>query len=239
MRLVSAYTVFVALMAMLLPTAYAAPTSQAVDARAVLDASARAMDAAQSMRFSGAMDMSVPMADGPKAMNIPMSGTYQAPDRMQMQMQLPDMGTSMEMIMVGGQVWTRKGQGAWQPMAADHDAYASPVGMSHSDWFGGFLDPVATDIGNAYRITAELDMSAALGVGYAGPLEPSTAGSSVDASAVPAEVTLTIDKASSYMTSMRMDLAMPTPDRSTIISMTMLMSFTDFNGVAGEILPPV
>ena len=50
--------------------------------------------------------------------------------------------------------------------------------------------------------------------------------------------TLTIDKATSYMTSMRMDLAITAPDRSTTISMTMNMSFTDFNGVAGEILPP-
>ena len=40
------------------------------------------------------------------------------------------------------------------------------------------------------------------------------------------------------MTSMRMDLAIPAPDRSTTISMTMNMSFTDFNAVAGEILPP-
>ena len=238
MRLVSACAVLVALMAILLPPAYAAPTSQVADARAILDASAHAMDAAQSMRFSGAMDMSFSMGDAPKAMSIPMSGTYQAPDRMQMQMQMPDMGTSMEMIMVGGQVWTRSGQGAWQSKAAERDGYASPLGMSHSDWFSGFSNPVITYIGNAYRITAELDISATLGAGYAGPLGPGTAGSSVDTSGVPAEVTLTIDKATSYMTSMRMHLAIPAPDRSTTISMTMNMSFTDFNAVAGEILPP-
>src|SRR5206468_396808 len=154
MRLVSGCALLVALMAILLPPAYAAPTRQEADARAILDASARAMDAAQSMRFSGAMDMSFSVGDAPKAMNIPMSGTYQAPDRMQMQMQMPDIGTSMEMIMVGGQAWTRKGQGAWQSTGAEHDAHASPLGMSHSDWFGGFSKPVATDIGNAYRVTA-------------------------------------------------------------------------------------
>ena len=60
------------------------------------------MDAAQSMRFSGAMDMSFSVGDAPKAMNIPMSGTYQAPDRMQMQMQMPDIGTSMEIQLLGG-----------------------------------------------------------------------------------------------------------------------------------------
>ena len=57
-------------MATSLPPAYAAPTSQVADARVILDASAHAMDAAQSMRFSGAMDMSLFAPDTTAAVRI-------------------------------------------------------------------------------------------------------------------------------------------------------------------------
>jgi len=240
MRLLSGMALFAALMSTLLMPAAAAPSSQMADGPAILEATARAMDAAQSMRFSGSIDMNVSSGGSPVAMNLPMSGAYQAPDRMSMSVQMPRMGTSMDMIMVGGQMWMRNGQGEWKAQRMSEGAYASPLGMSHADWFRDFTDVNVTDLGAAYRVAAIVDVSQALSAGYSGALGPGRSGAMpFDMSAAGSQVTLTIDKASSYMVSMQLELSMPMPDLAASMTMTMNLTFSDFNGMAVEILPPV
>ena len=236
MRLLPRLALFVALTTMFLPSALAAPAQQA-DARSILDRSAQAMDAAQSMRFAGSMDMTVSVADSPISISMPMSGAYQAPDRMTMNVQVPDMSTSMDMVMVGGQVWMRSGAGLWKASPAG-DAYASPLGMNHQDWVNGLTDVAATDLGNTYRASGTMDISDALKAGYSGAGLSGRTRTAVDFSGSTAQIVLTIDKATNYMVAMQMDLAMPLPDFSAAMSMTMNMSFTDFNGVAEEIRAP-
>lgn len=212
MRFVAGIALFASLMSTLLPAVFAAPAQQGADARAVLSASAQAMDAAASMRFSGAMDVTVSIGDAPTAMNMPMSGAYQAPDRMMMTVQMPDLGSSMDVVMVGGLVWTRTGRGPWKAAPASSAAYASPLGMSHADWVASLIDPVAIDLGSSYRVSAGMDVSDALRAGYTGAAGPGRSTAGIDFSGTSAKIALTIDKATNYIVSMQMDLAFPMPD---------------------------
>jgi hypothetical protein len=235
MRLIASLAAFLALLTTIAMPAAAAPSTQAVDPQSVLDASARAMDAAQSMRFSGAIDMNISAEGAPISMSMPMSGAYQAPNRVSMSAQVPEVGVSMEMIIVGDRAWLREGQSAWRAQPVPAGSQASPFGVTHADWFRDFPNAQLTDLGSTYRITSTLDAAQALSSGgYS-----STLGSSAlpfDFSG-PASVAVTIDKATNYLTSMQMELSM-TVDTAEI-SMTMNLTFTDFNSLAIEILPPV
>jgi hypothetical protein len=237
MRFISSVALLAALLSTLLTPAFAAPAEQAADVRSILASSALVMDSTRSMSFSGGMTMTIPMGSTPRVLSMPMSGSYQAPDRMTMTVDMPDMGTSMDMITVGGQIWTRTGQGPWLAAPA-RDAYASPLGMSHAEWVGGFINPVVTDRGDTYRVTAGLDASDALKAGFNATASPDVA-DTVDFSGVIAQVSLTIDKATSYMVSMQMDLPMPMPRYSLTINTTTNMTFADFNNMAVEIIAPV
>ena len=239
MRFIRGVALMVALMSTLLPPAFAAPSQQGADVLAALSASAQAMDAATSLSFSGAMDVTVSAANGSTAMNMPMSGAYQAPDRMMMAVQMPDLGTSMEVVMVGGQVWKRTGRGPWKATPASSDAYASPLGMSHADWVASVTEPAVTDLGSSYRIDAGMDVSDALKAGFTGATGPGRSNASVDFSGTSAKIALTIDKTTNYMMSMQMDLAFPMPDYSATMTMAMSISFAEFNSMAVDILPPV
>ncbi len=238
MRFVSGIALFAALVSTLLLPASAAPAQQGADARAVLNANAQAMDAAMTMRFSGAMDVTVSKGNTSTAMNMPMSGAYQAPDRMMMTVQMPDLGTSMEVVMVEGEVWTRTGRGPWKVTPASSDAYASPLGMSHADWVASLIDPVVTDLGSTYRVSAGMDVSDALKAGFTGASGPGGS-PGIDVSGTNAKIALTIDKATNYMVSMQMDLALPMPAYSASMALTMNINFSDFNSMAVDILPPV
>lgn len=237
MRFISTIALLAALMSTLLTPAFAAPAEQAADARAILGASALVMDTTRSMSFSGVMEMTIPMGSTPTVMSMPMSGSYQAPDRMTMTVDMPDMGTSMDMVMVGEQIWMRTGRGAWLAAPA-RDAYASPLGMSHAQWVGGFINLVVTDLGDAYRVSAGLDVSDALKAGFNATASPDLA-DTVDFTGVTAQISLTIDKATNYMTAMQMDLPMPMPRYSLIVNTTMYMNFADFNNMAVDIIAPV
>src|SRR5688572_21489336 len=103
MRLIPGVALLAALLSTLIMPVAAAPAAQTPDTYAILEASARAMDGAQSMRFSGGIDTTVLAQGTPVHMSMPMSGAYQAPDRMTMSVQMPQAGMSMEMIMAGGQ----------------------------------------------------------------------------------------------------------------------------------------
>jgi hypothetical protein len=239
MRLVSGVALLAVLLSTLIAPVAAAPSTQMPDTYAVLEASARAMDGAQSMRFSGAIEMTVSTQGTPVHMTMPMSGAYQAPDRMMMSVQMPQAGMSMEMIMVSGQMWMRMGQGAWRAQRVSPDMTASPMGMSHADWFRDLLDVAIADAGSSYRVTATVDVAQAMNAGYSSALGPGMAGMPIDMSAVSSQVTLQIDKATNYITSMQMDITMPVPDMATTMDITMQMGFSDFNSLVAEILPPV
>lgn len=239
MRLISCIALFAALMPTLLMPVAAAPASQMADANAIFEVSARAMDSAQSMRFSGSIDITVTSERSPVTMSMPMSGAYQAPDRMTMSVQMPQAGGSMDMIMVGAQMWMRTGQGAWRVQRTSAATSASPLGKTHEEWFRDLMDVAITDAGAAYRVTATMDVAQAMSAGYASAFGPGMSGLPTDPSAVSSQVALTIDKATSYIVSMQMDITMPVPDLAASMLMTMNMSFSDFNNMAAEIMPPV
>jgi hypothetical protein len=239
MRLLSSIALLAALMSTLVVPVAAAPAAQMPDTGALFQASAQAMDGAQSMRFSGSIDMTVTAQGSPVNVSMPMSGAYQAPDRMTMSVQIPQAGGSMEKIMVGQQVWMRLGQGGWQVQRAPADSQANPLGKTHADWFHDLTDVAVIDTGSAYRVTATVDVAQALSMGYASAFSAGRTGLPIDPNAIGSQVALTIDKATSYITSMRMDVTMPVPDLSANMVMTMNMDFSDFNNVATEILPPV
>ena len=232
MRAVSIFAILFALSLSAAPLR-AAPEGQPADPREILAASAQAMDSAQSMRFAGAMDMDLGLTASRPTLTLPLSGAYQAPDRMSMTMQMPGGGSSIDLVMVGSQVWMRTGQGTWKPQEA-RGGSATVVGMSHAEWFSGFTDPVMTDVGTAYRITAGVDLSDAVRAGYGSQ----SSGGLLDLSSSAQQITLTIDKATSYMTAMQLELALPIPELSATIAATMNVTFSDFNNAGVDILAP-
>jgi hypothetical protein len=239
MRLIPGIALLAVLMSSLISSAAAASSAQTTDTWTILEASARAMDGAESMRFSGSIEMTVSAQGTPVQMSMPMSGAYQAPDRMTMSVQMPQAGMSMDMIMVGGQMWMRMGQGAWRAQRVPRDAAANPMGMSHADWYRDLMEISIADAGSAYRVTAAMDVAQAMNAGYSSAFSTGMSGLPIDTSAVSSQVTLTIDKTTSYIVSMQMDISMPVPDLATTMDMSMTMAFSDFNVRAAEILPPV
>jgi hypothetical protein len=239
MRLIFGVALYAALLSTFLMPVAAALATQVADATAILEASARAMDSAQSMSFSGSVDITVTANRSPIQMSMPMSGAYQAPDRLTMSFQMPQAGGSMDMIMISGQMWMRTGQGPWRAQRVSSDAYASPLGKSHAEWFRDLTDVAISDVGGAYRVTATMDVAQAMSAGYSSALGPGAGSLPIDLSTAGAQVTLTIDKATSYIVSMKLDMTMPVPDLAATMVMTMNMNFSDFDSLAAEILPPV
>jgi len=170
---------------------------------------------------------------------MPLSGAYQAPDRMTMSIEMAELGTSVDMVMVGGQVWIRTGRGPWQTSRLAADELARPLGMTHADWVAGLTDPVVRDLGSAYEVSAGMDVSNALRAGFMSAAGSERLASSVDFTAATAQIALTIDKATNYMTSMQMDLSFPMPAYGADMTMTTTMDFTDFNAMGVEISAPM
>lgn len=232
------------------PTALPSPGP---DARAILEASASAMDNARSMRISGTVDIQATSAGMSFAVAMPILADYQAPDRFRFAVDVAMMGLSIEGIVIGDQVWTRVGEEQWESMSpgqlgAPIDP-ASFAGFRNAEFVRYLLSPTLSDLGASYRVSGDLDVVGALGAGGGmGALLGDPMGMmSMDLSGITARITATINKSSLYMETMEMEMAMAMPALETgaggqmagNLSVTISITFSDFNSPAIDIRPPL
>ena len=162
------------------------PRAAAEDVDSILEASAIAMEAVQSLRFSGTGEMSFGTGPTGSSMTMEVSGAYRAPDRLQISISMDTRadggwGASMgngavEMVVIGDQIWGRMGSQDWETsslgeMMGGFDAtMVTPAMFSPSTFtrpdtnFDGLL-PGATvsDDGGVYRISANADLADVVG----------------------------------------------------------------------------
>jgi hypothetical protein len=213
------------------------------DPIALLDASGVAMDRLASARFGGLMDLQVDAPGMNVAMTLPMVGEYVAPDRIHMLMDA-SATSSLELISVGGQMWTRTSDHWQQTTPSQLGAPVNPAQISKpnaAEMATYLLSPVLTDTGTSYQIISDMDMVKAMAETSTGP--GAFGGDLVDTSYVDlneasGQMAITVNKASLYVEAMEMRMTFPISDSSGNIAIGIALKFSDFNSPSITVQPP-
>jgi hypothetical protein len=250
----SAVAAVLSLLVVFAPAASVSAQGGATNPAALLEASARATQDVRGMRFTATLEMRSTGSGASFNMTMPFEGEFQRPDSFHMTGSIPFGGaadSSFEVISVGGRVWYRAGDEAWEssPTAARTTVPTQSFSPSVYGDLSSYLNDLrVTDNGATYTVTGTLDVSRLadapaskelFGGGFGG-LSPSDMDFAIG-------LRLTIDKQTMYMTGAEMTFSPPAgaaaPTSSAGRSMgggsfTMRMTFSDFDDPSINIRPP-
>jgi hypothetical protein len=225
------------------------------DAYALLEASSSAMGRVRSWRFSGAIDVRFADRGTSFSQAMPVSGEG-AQDRQRLVVEVPMMGRSVEMIMIGDQVWMRMGERPWESASwADFGVPVDPFSVfkptSGAQLARYLLNAQLSEVGAAYRVSADLDASqsvAELGDQASGLGSEAFARMGLDLSAMKAQMVLTINKSTLYIETMELAITMSLPAGQGPVtgalpiggeaSVAFRLNLSGFNDPAIDIQPP-
>jgi len=203
------------------------------------------MDKVATMRFNGSMDLAVEAEGLSYAMTIPMTGEYEAPDRVHTLGEVGSLGFSSETISIGSLAWSRSAAGdVWsQDSSSQFGTPVNPAQMSKlnaAQMAGFLLDPALTDAGSTYQLASDLDMARALAPGSGAPIfgEDMMDTSFLDLDAATGQMTLTINKSTRFVEGMELTMTLPVKEPAGSIGIHLNLTFTDFNNAAIAVNPP-
>ena len=226
---------FAILSALLAAPAMVSALVQEQDAVRILESSARAMDEAQSARLDGTMTLDIAYRGESASLVFAMSGEAQGVDRSSLTLRNDQFGVSREIIIIGERAWTRSGSGPWQTGLV-HPAL---VGATNQDWVRTLTNPVVSDLGAAYRVTAGLDMTNPLNLGYADTMVDAVRSYvPFDLTGLTGQVSLNVDKSTGYWTSQEILINMAFFDQSGSVNGVTALSFSEFNNPNIRIAAP-
>jgi hypothetical protein len=211
------------------------------DSRALIQSTIDATDGARALRFSSRLVTEIKAPGLSRTIAVPMSGEYQAPDRLRLQLSARP---PREVVAEGTGLWSRVGEGSWQPtlpaalgIPADPNAWVRPRA---GDYLLYATDPSVADDGGAYRLSGRLDIaralresSGAVGVLRMAPIDLDN----VDWIAATAELKATIQKPVPYLTELEVRINAPAPRIRGDVAMRLDFALADFDDPTIDVQP--
>jgi hypothetical protein len=215
-----------------LALAAAAPTVQADDPYALLEAAAQATSALRTVRFSTTSETRLaggPQPAGEAGLNgLTSRGEYEAPDRLHLVSEAGPGSPSFESIIIG-RTWTRAGNGEWRSGTQGPGALSAELRQAASL----AVNPTVADQGGDYVVTTDLDLARApsggslFGSGFGAMPTPGLQGGGT------ATATITIDKSTYFLKSVQMTLTPAAGSGSFLLPAGMatatVVTLSDFN----------
>lgn len=223
--------------------ALAQAPSPVPDAQTLIRATTDATDGARSLRFTSRLETEVKAPGLSRSIVVPMSGEYQAPDRVRLRIEAAG---SQEVIAVGNALWARSRDGEWQRslpaalgLAADPSAWVRPRA---ADYLLFVLNPTVTEEGTSYRLSGGLDVTRAVregpglrGLLAMGPIDAD----SLDWTAAAGTFTAIIQKSTPYLDSLDVVINAPVPRVRGDASIRLRFTVSEVDSGAIDVRPPL